>query len=55
MPATEIRPWRLVLLFSGVFMLTAYMPHPNLGESLPKSIGNWLHDSADESVVSSES
>jgi hypothetical protein len=46
MPAHEVRPWRLAVLFVGVFMLTAYMPHPNLGESLPNLIGNWLKGSA---------
>ena len=45
MSANQVRPWRLAVLFVGVFMLTAYMPHPNLGESLPDLIGNWLKGS----------
>lgn len=54
MSTTEVRPWRLVLLFSGVFMLTAYMPHPNLEKSLPESIGNWLQGDPDKTVMHSE-
>ncbi|WP_302849220.1 hypothetical protein [Leptolyngbya iicbica] len=27
-------------------MLTAYMPHPNLGASLPDAIGAWLKGGA---------
>lgn len=47
MHTTDVRPWRLVFLFSGVFMLTAYLPHPNLGASLPESITIWLKGSAE--------
>jgi len=47
MRAIEVRPWRLVLLFSCVFVLTAYLPHPNLGQSLPQSIGTWLKGTAE--------
>lgn len=54
MPTTEVRPWRLVLLFSGVLMLTAYMPHPNLEESLPKSIQSWLQSNTDTAAMNSE-
>lgn len=43
MPLTKVRPWRLVMLFGCVFVLTAYLPHPNLGDSLPQSVHNWLH------------
>ena len=54
MPATKVRPWRLVLLISGVFMLTAYMPHPNLGQSFPEAIGNWLQGDANKTALNSE-
>lgn len=38
MHTIEFRPWRLILLFSTVFMLAAYLPHPQLGEPLPKAL-----------------
>lgn len=42
MHAIEVRPWRLVFLFSSVLILAAYLPHPNLGEPLPQSLDTWL-------------
>jgi len=36
----EVRPWRLVILFSSVLLLTAYLPHPNLGAPLPQSLNS---------------
>jgi hypothetical protein len=38
----ELRPGRLVLLFGAVFLVTAYLPHPQLGEPLPQSLGSWI-------------
>ena len=48
MRALEVRPWRLVFLFCSVFMLTAYLPHPNLGASLPESLTIWLRGTTAE-------
>ncbi|MBE7383290.1 MAG: hypothetical protein F6J95_017970 [Leptolyngbya sp. SIO1E4] len=46
MHTIEVRPWRLVVLFGSVLLLTAYLPHPNLGKTLPQSLGSlvkvWL-------------
>jgi hypothetical protein len=38
MHTLEVRPWRLVALFAGIFLLTAYLPHPKLGAPLPQSL-----------------
>jgi hypothetical protein len=38
----EVRPWRLVALFAGIFLLTAYLPHPKLGAPLPQSINTLI-------------
>ena len=40
MPPTAVRPWRLVFALSAVLALTAYLPHPNLGEPLPQSLNS---------------
>jgi hypothetical protein len=42
MHTLEVRPWRLVALFVAVLLLTAYLPHPNLGEPLPQSLNSLL-------------
>ncbi|MEM6517853.1 MAG: hypothetical protein AAF892_09130 [Cyanobacteria bacterium P01_D01_bin.71] len=47
MHTIEVRPWRLIFLFSSVLVLAAYLPHPNLVESLPQSISTWLQQTAD--------
>ncbi|MEM9006615.1 MAG: hypothetical protein AAGE59_24195 [Cyanobacteria bacterium P01_F01_bin.86] len=38
MHTIEVRPWRLVALFGSVLLVTAYVPHPELGQTLPQSI-----------------
>ncbi|NER80417.1 MAG: hypothetical protein F6K42_12735 [Leptolyngbya sp. SIO1D8] len=47
MHTIEVRPWRLVILFGTVLLLTAYLPHPRLGEPLPQSLNSlvkaWLN------------
>ena len=42
MHTLELRPWRLVVLFVGVLMITAYLPHPNLNQSLPQTLDGLL-------------
>lgn len=42
MHAFEVRPSRLVVLFAAVLLVTAYIPHPNLGEPLPQSINSLI-------------
>lgn len=46
MHTVEVRPWRLAILFGAVLLLTAYLPHPKLGDSLPESLNSlvrtWL-------------
>jgi hypothetical protein len=42
MHALELRPWRLVALFVGVLVITAYLPHPNLNQSLPQTLDSLL-------------
>ncbi|MGF1459808.1 MAG: hypothetical protein ACFBSG_12375 [Leptolyngbyaceae cyanobacterium] len=42
MLVNEVRFGRLILLFSTVLMVTAYLPHPNLDRSLPQSINSWF-------------
>lgn len=45
---SEVRPLRLVVLFGAVLIITAYLPHPNLGEPLPTSLNQlvkaWMLD-----------
>ncbi|MDA0672779.1 MAG: hypothetical protein O3C67_03615 [Cyanobacteria bacterium] len=40
MHTLELRPWRLVLLLSAVLLVTAYLPHPRLGDPLPQTLDN---------------
>lgn len=40
MHTIEVRPWRLIALFGSVLLLTAYLPHPQLGEPLPQSLNS---------------
>lgn len=51
MHTIDVRPWRLVALFGSVLLLTAYLPHPELGEPLPQSLNSlvktWLQPGAD--------
>ena len=42
MHSLEVRPLRIVALFTAVLILAAYLPHPNLGEPLPKSLNSLL-------------
>ncbi|MDA0268159.1 MAG: hypothetical protein O2890_11875 [Cyanobacteria bacterium] len=42
MHTLELRPWRLVMLFVGVLMITAYLPHPSLNQSLPQTLDGFL-------------
>lgn len=46
MPPLEPRPWRLVLLLGSVLLVTAYLPHPSLGESLPQTLDNLMRSEA---------
>lgn len=43
METIEVRPRRLALLFASVLLVSAYLPHPSLGQSLPRSIQGWVN------------
>jgi len=40
MHTLEVRPLRIVVLLGAVLLITAYLPHPNLGEPLPQSLNS---------------
>lgn len=40
MHTIEVRPWRLVALFGSVLVITAFVPHPGLRQTLPQSLNS---------------
>lgn len=58
MHTTEVRPERLMLLIGGVLLVTAYLPHPNLGQPLPQTLNSlvrtWVAPPAETPVVVSK-
>ncbi|WP_008311601.1 hypothetical protein [Leptolyngbya sp. PCC 6406] len=58
MPIPELRPWRLVLLFGTVLLVTAYLPHPGLGDPLPQTlhslIKNWQPNPAETATQTAQ-
>lgn len=58
MHTTEVRPERLVLLIGSVLLVTAYLPHPNLGQPLPQTLNSlvrtWVAPQTEAPVVVSK-
>jgi hypothetical protein len=53
MHTLELRPWRLIVLFVGVLMISAYLPHPSLNQSLPQTLDGLLRSWASPSQTAS--
>lgn len=58
MHTTEVRPDRLMLLIGSVLLVTAYLPHPNLGQPLPQTLNSlvrtWMAPQIETPVVVSK-